>query len=105
MFLRLIHVAAHAGTSSLLKADSYLFVCRYQSLSIHCLLNIFPQPLAAVNYAVCLYKHLFESLLSILKYLGVELLGHIVILFFNEKSHFLLVCLFVLGLCCCMGFL
>ena len=85
-FLRLTHISLYVDTRV-------------------CLSNIFPQPLAAVNYAVCLYKHLFESLLSILKYLGVELLGHIVILFFNEKSHFLLVCLFVLGLCCCMGFL
>ena len=94
MFLRFIHVVAHVSTSSLPMADSYFIVCRYQILFIHCLLNIFPPPLAAVNYATCLYKYLFESLLSILIYLGVELLGHIVILFFNKKK--LLLCVFCL---------
>ena len=53
-------MVARVSTSSLLMADSYFIVCRYQILFIHCLLNIFP-PLAAVNYAACLYKYLFVS--------------------------------------------
>ena len=53
----------------------------------------FPQPLASVNYAACLYKYLFESLLSSLIYLGVELLGHIVIIFLRKNYFFIcLVC-------------
>ena len=142
-------MVAHVSTSSLLMADSYFTVCRYQILFIHCLWDISPPPLAAVNYAACLYKYLFESLLSILIYLGVELLGHIVIIFLRKNYFFIcLVCAgslllhgfsvesllssliylgvellghiviiffnkkitslfvwFVLGLCCCTGFL
>lgn len=80
---RLIHISLYVDT---------------KILSIQLSSRHFPQPLAAVSYAACLYKYLF-SLLSILKYLGVELLGctsHL--LFPNEKSHFFLfVCLFTAG--------